>query len=134
MQVWVAARQGKSRYLSIWPLMDLRLSNDNLMELSPVREKDEKEYLLPPGGVEAGLCSQFILLHKRDWQKIYRFVILKCVTVLRDIEESIATVCLRFYYRFYVCSVHNYFSSHNTLCCLIVVSYTTNFWHLSTIS
>ncbi|XP_046689270.1 UPF0692 protein C19orf54 homolog [Homalodisca vitripennis] len=63
-KVCVAARQGKSKYLAVWPLDTLQQSNDNLMELDPKRVKDEKEYVIPAGGVKEGLASTFILIEK----------------------------------------------------------------------
>lgn len=62
----MAVRQGKSRRMGIWSLDELQRSNDNLESLDPARASDGLTYVLPEGGVKAGLASQFILLHRQD--------------------------------------------------------------------
>ncbi|KAJ9598928.1 hypothetical protein L9F63_026534 [Diploptera punctata] len=57
------ARQGKSRHLAVWSYEELQRSNENLMEMDPGRATDGRSYILPPGGVAAGLCGRAILLH-----------------------------------------------------------------------
>ncbi|XP_023715090.1 UPF0692 protein C19orf54 homolog [Cryptotermes secundus] len=57
------ARQGKSRHLAVWSYDDLQRSNENLVELDPGRASDGRVYVLPPGGVAAGLGGRAILLH-----------------------------------------------------------------------
>lgn len=59
----VIGRQGKSKYPSVWPILTLAKSNSNLTEVDPKRD-DEKEYLLPMGGIIEGLANQFIVLTK----------------------------------------------------------------------
>lgn len=49
--------------MAVWSLDELQRSNDNLETLDPVRAEDGRTYVLPKGGVKAGLASQFILLH-----------------------------------------------------------------------
>lgn len=66
VQVSVAVRHGKSRLLAVWSLDELQCSNDNLATLDPARARDGRSYVLPEGGVKAGLASQFILLHRLD--------------------------------------------------------------------
>jgi len=61
-QCLVFARQGKSRYVSLWDYTLLARSNENLVELDSSRREDGNDYLLPPGGVEQGLCDRFILI------------------------------------------------------------------------
>jgi hypothetical protein len=56
------ARQGKSRHLAVWSYDDLQRSNENLVELDPGRASDGRVYVLPPGGVAAGLGGRAILL------------------------------------------------------------------------
>lgn len=58
--VYVFTRQGKSKHLGLWSFSSLVESNNNLKEFSPSRDDDE--YLLPAGGVEAGLCGKAIIL------------------------------------------------------------------------
>nr|CAD7602331.1 unnamed protein product [Timema genevievae] len=60
---YLLARQGKSRHLGVWLYEEVRLSNQNLEELDPGRVMDGHTYVLPPGGVAAGLQGQAILLH-----------------------------------------------------------------------
>ncbi|XP_066998369.2 actin maturation protease [Anabrus simplex] len=60
----LVARQGKSRHLALWPYDELQRSNENLMELDPGRAVDGRTYVLPPGGVAAGLQGRAILLHE----------------------------------------------------------------------
>lgn len=57
------ARQGKSRHLAVWSYDELQRSNENLVELDPGRASDGRVYVLPPGGVAAGLGGRAILLH-----------------------------------------------------------------------
>lgn len=64
VQVSVAVRHGKSRLLAVWSLDELQRSNDNLATLDPARARDGRSYILPKGGVKAGLASQFIVLHR----------------------------------------------------------------------
>ncbi|XP_039281547.1 UPF0692 protein C19orf54 homolog isoform X2 [Nilaparvata lugens] len=60
--VQVFVRQGKSRRLLLWPLTELRASNDQLVEFCPRRGEDGSPYMLPEGGVEAGLRSKVVVL------------------------------------------------------------------------
>ncbi|PSN31244.1 UPF0692 protein [Blattella germanica] len=57
------ARQGKSRHLAVWSYDDLQRSNENLVELDPGRAADGRAYVLPAGGVAAGLGGRAILIH-----------------------------------------------------------------------
>lgn len=58
--LFVFARQGKSRHLGLWCFSSLSESNDNLVEFSPSR--DDNDYVLPPGGVKEGLCGKAVIL------------------------------------------------------------------------
>ncbi|XP_026468832.1 UPF0692 protein CG33108-like [Ctenocephalides felis] len=60
----VLAWHGKSQRLAIWELADLSLSNSNLNEFSPNRERDGKEYVLPDGGINGplGICGRCIMI------------------------------------------------------------------------
>ncbi|KAK3917291.1 UPF0692 protein C19orf54 [Frankliniella fusca] len=60
----LAARQGKSRRLMLWDYGQLTESNNNLIEFSPERGEDSSKYLLPPGGVRAGLCGRALILQQ----------------------------------------------------------------------
>lgn len=62
--VYVFTRQGKSKHLGLWSFSSLVESNNNLKEFSPSRDDDE--YLLPAGGVEAGLCEKAIILDTEE--------------------------------------------------------------------
>ena len=58
--VHLIARQSKSRVLGIWEPGDLVRSNNNLLEVDVKR--DQVEYVIPKGGIEAGLCGRMVLL------------------------------------------------------------------------
>ncbi|CAG5126863.1 unnamed protein product, partial [Candidula unifasciata] len=59
--VLVLGRHGKCKYTGLWPLKDLVLSNANLVEVSPERTSDV--YVIPYGGLDAGLRSQVVIIH-----------------------------------------------------------------------
>ncbi|XP_071079323.1 actin maturation protease-like [Haliotis cracherodii] len=58
--VHVYGHQGKSKYPGIWPLDDLLASNANLREIDPERVKDIQDYVVPGGGIRAGLCGRIV--------------------------------------------------------------------------
>lgn len=58
--VHLIARQSKSRVLGIWEPGDLVRSNNNLLEVD--LKRDQLEYVIPEGGIEAGLCGRMVLL------------------------------------------------------------------------
>ena len=60
--IFVIAKQGKSRRYGLWSYLNLCESNNNLEELSPIRETDERSYVIPENGVKGGLADQAILL------------------------------------------------------------------------
>ncbi|KAI5707288.1 hypothetical protein M8J75_016406 [Diaphorina citri] len=61
-EVYLLARQGKSNHIGVWRYSDLSASNANLREIDPKRNIED--YLLPPGGIQEGLCNQYLLLRK----------------------------------------------------------------------
>ena len=60
--VYVIARQGKSRHLGFWRLEELRESNENLKELGPRR--DPADFVIPKGGLAECLKSKIVILQK----------------------------------------------------------------------
>lgn len=62
--LYVYALHGKSRHVALWNLDQLIKSNQNLMELGEERMNDGRSYLLPEGGVRAGLNGLAIALQK----------------------------------------------------------------------
>ncbi|XP_022107776.1 UPF0692 protein C19orf54 homolog [Acanthaster planci] len=60
--VYVLARQGKSRHTHPWRYCTLADSNRNLTELGGNIEADIERYVIPEGGIQAGLCGQVVLL------------------------------------------------------------------------
>lgn len=62
-QLYVFARQGKSRLLGAWRYDTLAQSNKNLTEYDPTLEGD---FVLHPEGLAAGLAEKIILLQKID--------------------------------------------------------------------
>ncbi|XP_063061443.1 actin maturation protease isoform X2 [Engraulis encrasicolus] len=64
-EVYVLAKQGKSLKYQLWDLGVVAESNIQLRELDPKRENDGSSYVLPSGGVEAGLAGQAVMLHTK---------------------------------------------------------------------
>lgn len=62
---YILAKQGKSLHYQLWSLDGVSRSNEQLRTLDPKRESDGTRYVLPRGGVEAGLAGQAVLLHTR---------------------------------------------------------------------
>ena len=60
--IYVYAVQGKSLHTHIWNLHDLLESNSNLHELGKKIESDINNFVIPSGGIEAGLCNQVIII------------------------------------------------------------------------
>lgn len=48
----------------LWDFAQLAASNNNLVELNPERSEESSKYLLPEGGVQAGLCGRAIILQR----------------------------------------------------------------------
>uniref|UniRef100_A0A8C4X286 Actin maturation protease n=1 Tax=Erpetoichthys calabaricus TaxID=27687 RepID=A0A8C4X286_ERPCA len=65
-EVYLLAKQGKSLKYQLWELGALRDSNQQLKQLDPKRSQDGQPYVLPEGGVQAGLCGQVLLLRPAD--------------------------------------------------------------------
>lgn len=64
-EVHILAKQGKSLRYQIWSLDCIAESNDQLRMMDPQKENSGTQYVLPEGGVEAGLMGQAVLLHTR---------------------------------------------------------------------
>uniref|UniRef100_A0A1B6CH70 Actin maturation protease n=1 Tax=Clastoptera arizonana TaxID=38151 RepID=A0A1B6CH70_9HEMI len=62
---FVAARQGKSKYVVSWNFLNLHKSNENLFDLNP-DNVGQGDYILPDGGVKEGLSGKFIILKLKD--------------------------------------------------------------------
>lgn len=64
--VYLLAKQGKSWHHQLWDYDQVRDSNLQLTDFSPSRAADGREYMVPVGGVRAGLCGQALLLRPHD--------------------------------------------------------------------
>ncbi|XP_037675608.1 UPF0692 protein C19orf54 homolog isoform X2 [Choloepus didactylus] len=64
--VYLLSKQGKSWHYQLWDYNQLRESNLQLTDFSPSRAADGRMYVVPAGGVRAGLCGQALLLRPRD--------------------------------------------------------------------
>ncbi|XP_024906523.1 UPF0692 protein C19orf54 homolog isoform X2 [Pteropus alecto] len=64
--VYLLCKQGKSWHCQLWDYDQVRDSNMQLTDFSPSRATDGREYVVPAGGVRAGLCGQALLLRPRD--------------------------------------------------------------------
>ena len=60
--VYVFAKQGKSRHTGLWNLDSLIRSCENLEELDPKIQGDRDNYIIP-SGVKDGLAGQVVVLH-----------------------------------------------------------------------
>ncbi|KAJ0063800.1 hypothetical protein NL108_006763 [Boleophthalmus pectinirostris] len=65
-EVYLLAKHGKSFRYQIWSLDCIAESNEQLREMDPQRSNNGLYYVLPEGGVEAGLSGQAVLLHTRS--------------------------------------------------------------------
>lgn len=63
--IYILAKQGKSLRYQLWSLDSISQSNEQLTTMDPKRANDGSHYVLPQGGVEAGLAGQAVLLHTR---------------------------------------------------------------------
>ncbi|XP_051255093.1 UPF0692 protein C19orf54 homolog isoform X2 [Dicentrarchus labrax] len=68
-EVYILAKQGKSLRYQLWSLDSVAQSNDQLKTMDPQRADDESRYVVPQGGVEAGLAGQAVLLHTRTQEQ-----------------------------------------------------------------
>lgn len=64
--VYLLAKQGKSWHHQLWDYDQVRDSNLQLTDFSPSRAADGREYVVPAGGVWAGLCGQALLLRPQN--------------------------------------------------------------------
>lgn len=64
-EVYILAKQGKSLRYQLWSLDSVAQSNEQLRTMDPQRANDGTQYVVPPGGVEAGLAGKVVLLHTR---------------------------------------------------------------------
>lgn len=68
-EVYVLAKQGKSLRYQLWSLDSVAQSNEQLRTMDPQRTNDGTQYVVPQGGVEAGLAGQAVLLHTKTQKK-----------------------------------------------------------------
>ncbi|XP_040262114.1 UPF0692 protein C19orf54 homolog isoform X1 [Bufo bufo] len=61
-QIYLVAKQGKSLRYQLWEYESLSHSNSQLLHLDPKRTCDGNVYVVPEGGVKAGLCGKILLL------------------------------------------------------------------------
>ena len=61
-EVMLLARQSKSLVLGLWDREELVQSCLNLKAINPKRG-EECKYVIPEGGIEAGLAGKMVLLH-----------------------------------------------------------------------
>ncbi|XP_069004276.1 actin maturation protease [Embiotoca jacksoni] len=64
-EVYILAKQGKSLRYQLWSLDSVAQSNEQLRMMDPQRANDGTQYVVPQGGVEAGLAGQAVLVHTR---------------------------------------------------------------------
>ncbi|XP_022076916.2 UPF0692 protein C19orf54 homolog [Acanthochromis polyacanthus] len=64
-EVCILAKQGKSLRYQLWSWDSVVQSNEQLRDMDPQKANDGTRYVLPLGGVEAGLAGQAVLLHTR---------------------------------------------------------------------
>ncbi|XP_046296086.1 actin maturation protease isoform X4 [Marmota monax] len=64
--VFLLSKQGKSWHYQLWDYDQVRDSNLQLTDFSPSRATDGLVYVVPTGGVQAGLCGQALLLRPRE--------------------------------------------------------------------
>ncbi|KAM6987718.1 actin maturation protease isoform 1-T2 [Tautogolabrus adspersus] len=62
-EVYILAKQGKSLRYQLWSWDSVAQSNEQLRTMDPQRANDGSQYVVPPGGVEAGLAGKAVLIH-----------------------------------------------------------------------
>ncbi|KAL6087985.1 hypothetical protein STEG23_011245 [Scotinomys teguina] len=65
--IFLLSKQGKSWHYQLWDYNQVRDSNLQLTDFSPTRAADGRVYVVPAGGVQAGLCGQALLLRPQEW-------------------------------------------------------------------
>ncbi|XP_054436729.1 actin maturation protease isoform X2 [Pteronotus mesoamericanus] len=60
--IYLLSKQGKSWHYQLWDYNQVQDSNLQLIDFSPSRATDGRVYVVPAGGVRAGLCGQALLL------------------------------------------------------------------------
>lgn len=68
LEIYLLSKQGKSWRPQLWNYRQAHESNAQLMDFCPKRAGDGKVYVVPAGGVRAGLCGKTVLLHPRTTQ------------------------------------------------------------------
>ncbi|XP_068601191.1 actin maturation protease [Brachionichthys hirsutus] len=63
--VYILAKQGKSLRYQLWALDSVAQSNGQLRAMDPRRANDGTRYVVPRGGLEAGLAGQAVLLRTK---------------------------------------------------------------------
>ncbi|XP_067412712.1 actin maturation protease [Emydura macquarii macquarii] len=63
VEIYLLSKQGKSWRPQLWSYQQVHESNAQLTDFSPKRAGDGKVYVVPAGGVRAGLCGKTVLLH-----------------------------------------------------------------------
>lgn len=64
-EVYILAKQGKSLRYQLWNMDSVAQSNEQLKAMDPERASNGTQYVVPAGGIEAGLAGQAVLLHTR---------------------------------------------------------------------
>ncbi|EHB18331.1 hypothetical protein GW7_03560 [Heterocephalus glaber] len=64
--IFLLCKQGKSWHYQLWDYDQVQESNLQLTDFSPSRAADGREYVVPSGGVRAGLCGQALLLRPQE--------------------------------------------------------------------
>ncbi|XP_075771139.1 actin maturation protease isoform X2 [Pelodiscus sinensis] len=62
-EIYLLAKQGKSWRPQLWRYQQAHESNAQLTDFCPKRAGDGKVYVVPAGGVRAGLCGRTVLLY-----------------------------------------------------------------------
>lgn len=75
-EIYVLAKQGKSLRYQLWTLDSIIQSNKQLRTMDPQRANDGSRYVVPEGGVEAGLAGQALLVHTRTQKWVFSHSVL----------------------------------------------------------
>jgi len=66
-ELYLFARQGKSRHIGLWKYRELLQSNRNLVEVG-LSMTCSGDYVIPDGGIKEGLCSKVLVLSRKSTQ------------------------------------------------------------------